>query len=119
MKHSIKALFVAAIAAASMNVQASVYDDCIADANNIISTTKAKGKDAAQALKQKTTVEQCYGELSKIEAKYADKLKGKALNPSYVMSKDDRAKWAKLFSAIDAKQFKGVPYLQAAYYGKH
>lgn len=116
MNHSIKALFIAAIAVVSFNANASVYDDCIADGNAIIETTKTKGAEAAHELKQKTTVEQCFAELSKIEAKYGDKTKG--LNPSYVMTKDDRAKWAKLFSAIDAKQFKGVPYLQAAYYGK-
>lgn len=118
MKHlSIKALFVAAIAAVSMNANASVYDDCISDGNAVVQTTKEKGAKAAQELQQKTTVEQCFGELNKIEAKYGDKTKG--LNPSYVMTKEDRAKWAKLFSAIDAKQFKGVPYMQAAYYGKH
>ena len=116
MNHSIKALFVAAIAAVSLNANASVYDDCIADGQAIVKTTKEKGAEAAHELKQKTTVEQCFAELNKIEAKYGDKTKAK--NPSYVMTKEDRAKWAKLFSAIDAKQFRGVPYLQAAYYGK-
>jgi len=116
MNHSIKALFIAGISAVSLNVSASVYEDCITDGNAIVQTTKDKGAEAAQALKQKTTVEQCFAELSKIEAKYEDKTKG--VNPSSVMNKEDRAKWAKLFSAIDAKQFKGVPYLQAAYYGK-
>jgi len=113
---TLKALFVSAIAVMSMNAQAAddVYNQCISDAENIIATAKKDGGTAARKIKQKTDVATCMGELSKIEAKYGDKTIAK--NPSYVMTPDDRAKWAKLFDAIDAKQYKGVRFLQASYY---
>lgn len=112
---TLKALFVSAIAAASMTAQAaSDYDKCIADGDALVKDARANGIESARALEQKTTVEACYAELAKIEAPYAEKSKG--LNPSSVMSPADRGKWAKLFDAIDAKQFKGVAFLQAAYY---
>ena len=113
---TIKALFVSAVAALSMNVHAAddVYGQCIADAEKVIEIGKKDGGNAAREYEQKTTVEACMAELSKIEAKYGDKTK--AVNPSSVMTPEDRAKWAKLFDAIDAKKYKGVRYLQAVYY---
>ncbi len=111
---TIKALSIAAIAALSFNVQASYYDDCVADGNNIIQIGKTEGAAAAEAHEQKTTLVQCFRELEKIEAKYGDKTKG--LNPSSVMTPEDRKKWAVLFDAISAKQFRGVPYLRGVYY---
>ncbi|MBF6057899.1 MULTISPECIES: hypothetical protein [Thiomicrorhabdus] len=116
MKHlTLKALFISAVAAFSMNAQAEdVYGQCIADAENVIATAKKEGGPAARAIEQKTTVDQCMAELAKIEAKYGDKTV--ALNPSYVMTPEDRAKWAKLFDAVDAKKFKGVRYSMASYY---
>ncbi|BBP43856.1 hypothetical protein [Thiosulfativibrio zosterae] len=113
---SIKALFISAFAVLSLNAQAadSTYNLCVSDAENLISTAKAKGIKEAKALEQKTTLAQCYEELNAIEAKYGDATKG--VNPSAVMTPEDRAKWAKLFDSIDAKQFKGVPFLQASYY---
>ncbi|WP_040725425.1 hypothetical protein [Thiomicrorhabdus sp. Kp2] len=113
---TLKALFISAIAAMSMNTQAAddVYGQCISDAENIISIAKKEGSTAARAFEQKTDVATCMAELAKIEAKYGDKTIG--VNPSSVMTPEDRAKWAKLFDAVDAKQFKGVPFLQASYY---
>lgn len=113
---SITALFVSAFAVLSFSAQAadSTYNMCIADADALVVKVKAEGTKAAKEMEQKTTVEDCYKELSAIEAKYGDKAKG--LNPSYVMTPDDRAKWSKLFDSIDTKQFKGVPFLQASYY---
>jgi len=114
-KLTLKALIISAVAAFSMSAQAaSTYDMCISDANALIKTAKDKGITAAKALKQQTTVEQCFGALSAIEAKYGKKTEN--INPSYVMTPADRAKWSKLFDAIDAKQYKGVRFLQAAYY---
>ena len=113
---TLKALFISAVAALSMNVQAadSVYDQCVADAEQLISIGIKEGSTAARAYEQKTTVEQCMAELAKIEAKYGDKTIG--LNPYSVMTPEDRAAWAKLFDSVDAKQFKGVRFLQAVYY---
>ncbi|MDG4813502.1 hypothetical protein P8629_10830 [Hydrogenovibrio sp. 3SP14C1] len=113
---TLKALFAAAVAVFSLNAQAaeSKYDQCVADGDNIIKLANTKGSEAARAYEQKTTLVECFGELSKIEAKYGDKTV--ARNPSSVMTADDRAKWAKLFDSIDAKQYRGTPYLQAAYY---
>ena len=113
---TLKALFISAIAAMSMNTQAAddVYGQCIADAENVISVAKKDGSTAAMAIEQKTEVAACMAELTKIEAKYGDKTVG--VNPSSVMTPEDRAAWAKLFDAIDAKQYKGVPFLQASYY---
>ncbi len=112
---TLKALFISAIAVFSMSAQAaSTYDLCIADATALIEIAKEKGVTEAKAFEQKTTVLECHAELSKIEAKYGDKTKG--LNPASVMTPEDRGAWAKLFNAIDAKEFKGVPFLQAAYY---
>ncbi len=113
---TLKALFISAVAAFSMNVQAAddVYGQCIADAEKLIEIGKAEGATAAREYEQKTTVEQCMAELAKIEAKYGDKTKG--VNPSSVMTPEDRAAWAKLFDAVDAKKYKGVPFLQAVYY---
>jgi len=113
---TLKALFISAVAAMSMNVQAAddVYSQCIADGETVISIAKKDGSEAAMAHEQKTEVSACMAELSKIEAKYGDKTKG--VNPSSVMTPEDRAKWAKLFDAVDAKNYKGVPFLQAVYY---
>jgi len=113
-KLTFKALLVSAIAVFSLNAQASTYDQCIADGNNIIKITKEKGSTDAQAYEQKTTVKQCHDELNKIEAIYGDKTKG--LNPSSVMTPEDRLKWSKLFDSIDTKQFRGVEYLMHSYY---
>ncbi|MBD3755398.1 MAG: hypothetical protein IE937_07100 [Gammaproteobacteria bacterium] len=117
MKHlTLKALFVSAFAVASLNVQAAddVYSQCLADAEHVIATAKKEGGPAARKTEQKTTVEQCFGELNKIEAKYGDKTKG--VNPSSVMTPEDRAKWSALFDAIDAKKFTGTRYNMASYY---
>lgn len=113
---TIKALFISAISALSMNVNAadSVYDKCVTDGDTIIKLGKEKGSDAARAFEQKSSLKDCYAELDKIEAKYGDKTK--ALNPSYVMTPEDRAKWARLFDSIDAKQFRGTAYLMGVYY---
>lgn len=114
-KMTLKALFISAAVAMSANVQAEdVYSQCLADAETIIATAKKDGSTAAKAVEQKTTVEQCFAELDNIEAKYGDKTR--AVNPSSVMTPEDRAKWAKLFDSIDAKQFRGTRYLMAAYY---
>ncbi|KUJ74976.1 hypothetical protein AVO42_06310 [Thiomicrospira sp. XS5] len=116
MKLTLQALFVAAVAAFTLNVQAaeSKYDQCVADGDTIVKLAREKGATAARAYEQKTTVGECFAELSKIEATYGEKTLG--LNPSYVMTPEDRARWAKLFDSIDAKQYRGTPYLQAAYY---
>jgi len=112
---TIKALFVSAVAAMSMNVQAAdVASQCLADAEKVITTAKTEGGPAARDVAQETTVEQCYAEVAKIEAKYGDKTKG--LNPSYVMTPEDRKAWAQLMEAIDAKKFTGTRYNMAAYY---
>lgn len=117
MKHlTIKALFISAVTALSLNVQAAdtTYDQCLADAETVIAKAQKDGGPAAREIEQKTTVEACMAELSKIEAKYGDKTKG--LNPSSVMTPEDRLAWAKLFDAIDAKKFTGTRYNMAAYY---
>ncbi len=112
---TLKSLFMSAIIVASVNVQAmNTYQLCLDDAEHVINTAIKEGSDAAQAIEQKVDVETCMGELAKIEAKYAGQTAG--LNPYSVMSPSDRAKWAKLFDAVDAKQYKGVRYLQAVYY---
>ncbi|CAN8141526.1 Lysozyme inhibitor LprI N-terminal domain-containing protein [uncultured Thiomicrorhabdus sp.] len=113
---TLKALVISAAVAGSANVQAAddVYGQCLADARTIVETTVKDGSTAAKALEQKTTVEQCFAELDKIEAKYGDKTR--AVNPSSVMSAEDKLKWAKLFNAIDAKKFTGQEYRFAAYY---
>ncbi|MDX1347566.1 MAG: hypothetical protein R3189_04870 [Thiomicrorhabdus chilensis] len=112
---TLKALFISAFAALSLNVQAAdTYGQCVADAENVIATAKKDGGPAAREIEQKTTVDECKAELAAIEAKYGDKTKG--LNPSSVMTPEDRAKWAKLFDAIDAKKFTGTRYNMAAYY---
>lgn len=114
-KLTLKALIISAVAAFSMSAQAaSTYDMCLSDASTLIQTAKDKGITAAKALKQKTTVDQCFTALNAIEAKYGKKTLDK--NPTYVMTPADRVKWSKLFSAIDAKQYQGVRFLQAAYY---
>lgn len=113
-KLTLKAILVSAIAVFSLNAQASAYDDCVADADNILKITKEKGSTDAQAYEQKTTVKQCYTELENIESTYGDKTKG--VNPSSVMTPADRKKWAKLFDSIDTKQFRGTAYMTGAYY---
>ncbi|GKT11256.1 MAG: hypothetical protein ISEC1_P0219 [Thiomicrorhabdus sp.] len=114
-KLTLKALFVSAIAAMSMNVQAEdTYGLCITDAETLISIAGKEGSTAAEAFEQKTDVATCMNELSKIEAKYGDKTI--ARNPYSVMTPADRGKWAALFDAIDTKKYKGVRYLQAVYY---
>jgi ABC-type transporter MlaC component len=113
---TLKALFISAIAAISINVQAeaTVYDQCVTDGEDLISIAVKEGSTAARAFEQKTEVETCMAELTKIEAKYGDKTKG--VNPSSVMTPEDRKKWSTLFDAIDTKKYKGVRYLQATYY---
>ncbi|MCF6253817.1 MAG: hypothetical protein L3J38_03625 [Thiomicrorhabdus sp.] len=115
-KLTLKALFISAIAVTSMSSQATVntYQLCLEDASHVINIAVKEGSDAAQAIEQKVDVAACMAELSEIEAKYADQSVG--LNPSSVMTPADRAKWAALFDAVDAKQYKGVRYLQAVYY---
>ena len=116
MKHlTIKALFVSAVAAMSFNVQAAdVAQQCLADAEKVIATAKEKGGAAARDVEQATSVEQCYAEVAKIEAKYGDKTIG--LNPSSVMTPEDKKSWAQLMEAIDAKKFTGTRYNMASYY---
>ena len=117
MKHvTIKALFISAVAAFSMNVQAAdtTYDLCIADGEAVIAMAISDGGTAAREIEQVTTVEACKAELAAIEAKYADKSVG--LNPSSVMTPEDRLAWSTLFDAIDAKRFTGVRYSMASYY---
>lgn len=120
---TLKALFISAVAALSLNVQAadSVYDQCVADGNMVIKLGKEQGAKAAKAYEQKTTVAQCFGALDKMEAPYIAKLgeKVKTHNPSYYMTPEDRLKWSKLFASIDAKQYRGVEYLMGVYYRKN
>lgn len=112
---TLKALFVSAMATLSMNVYAAdTYNQCLSDAETLIDIAIKQGATAAREYEQKVEVADCRAELTKIEAKYGDKTI--ARNPSSVMTPDDRAKWAKLFDAIDAKNYKGVRYLQAVYY---
>ncbi len=112
---TLKSLFMSAIIVVSMNVQAmNTYQLCLDDAENVINTAVKEGSNAAEAIDQNVDVAACMAELSKIEDKYAGQTAG--LNPSSVMSSSDRAKWAKLFDAVDAKQYKGGRYLQAVYY---
>ena len=112
---TLKALFISAIAAFSLNVHASSnYDLCIADGQNVLNTGKSEGSTAAEAIEQKMTIAQCFTELDKIEAKYGDKTKG--LNPSSVMTPEDKLAWSNLFDAIDYKQFRGTAYMMAVYY---
>ncbi len=113
---TLKALFISAIAAFSMNAQAeaSVYDQCIADSEDLIALAVKEGSTAARAFEQKTEVAACMAELTAIEEKYGDKTKG--VNPSSVMTPEDRKKWSALFDAIDTKNYKGVRYMQATYY---
>ena len=113
---TLKAFLISAVAALSLNAQAadSVYDMCVADGDMIIKLGKEKGAEAAREYEQKTSLNSCYKELDKIEAKYGDKTI--ARNPSYVMTPEDRAAWAKLFDSIDAKQFRGTAYLMGVYY---
>ncbi|VAW48507.1 hypothetical protein MNBD_GAMMA04-1731 [hydrothermal vent metagenome] len=112
---TLKGLFIAVIATTSMSLQAAnTYQLCLEDAENVINIAVKEGSNAAEAVEQKVDVAACMTELANIEAKYADKSVG--LNPSSVMTPADRAKWAALFNAVDAKQYKGVRYLQAVYY---
>ncbi|MDA3806839.1 MAG: hypothetical protein PF440_02910 [Thiomicrorhabdus sp.] len=113
---TLKALFISAIAALSMNVQAeaTTYDQCITDSEDLIALAVKEGSTAARAFEQKTEVSACMAELTKIEAKYGDKTK--AVNPSSVMTPADRKKWSALFDAIDTKKYKGVRFMQATYY---
>ena len=111
---TIKALLISGVTFFSLNAQASVYDNCVADGDNIIKITKEKGSTGAQAYEQKTTVQQCYAELEVIEKKYGDKTKG--VNPSSVMTPEDRKKWARLFDSIDAKKFRGTTFLMESYH---
>lgn len=113
-KLTFKTLLVSALAVFSLSAQATTYDDCVADADNILKITKEKGSTDAQAYEQKTTVQQCHLELIKIESTYGDKTKG--VNPSSVMTPEDRKKWAKLFDSIDTKQFSGTAFLMSSYY---
>lgn len=119
---TLKALFISAVAALSMNVQAadSVYDQCMADGAAVIKLGEEQGGAAAKAYKQKTTVAQCFAELDSIEAPYIAKLgeKAKTHNPSYYMTPEDKVKWSDLFASIDAKQYRGVKYLMAVFYRK-
>lgn len=112
---TLKTLFISAVATLSMSAQAAdTYSLCIADAENVINTAVKEGSTVARGLEQQIDIAECKAELSKIEEKYADQSVG--LNPSSVMTPQDRAKWSALFDAIDAKKYKGVRYLQAVYY---
>lgn len=117
MKHlTIKALFISAVAALSMNVQAAdtTFDKCLADAEAVIATAQKEGGTAARAMEQSITVDECKAELTAMEEKYGDKTIG--LNPSSVMTPEDRLAWSQLFEAIDAKRFTGTRYNMASYY---
>lgn len=117
MKHlTIKALFISAVAALSMNVQAAdtTYDKCLADAEAVIATAQKDGATAARKMEQVTTVDECKATLTAMEEKYAEQSIG--LNPSSVMTPEDRLAWSNLFDAIDAKRFTGTRYLMASYY---
>ncbi|VAW47315.1 hypothetical protein MNBD_GAMMA03-1012 [hydrothermal vent metagenome] len=112
---TLKGLFIVAVTMGTMNLQAAnTYQLCIEDGKHIIDVAVKEGSDAAEAVEQKVDVATCMSELSQIEAKYVEQSVG--LNPSSVMTPTDRAKWAALFDAVDAKQYKGVRYLQAVYY---
>lgn len=120
---TLKALFVTAVAAFSLNAQASdVYDSCLSDAAKLIEIGIKDGLSGAQAFEQSVTVDQCKAELTAIENKYADQWKftkdGKeyVVAPYSVMSTDDRKRWADLFNAIDTKNYMGVRFLMAVYY---
>ena len=112
---TIKALFISA-AAFTMSVQAAdtTYDKCLADAETIISTAQKDGGPAAREVDQLTTLDECKAELTSMEEKYAEQSVG--LNPSSVMTPEDRLAWSRLFDAIDAKGFTGTRYLMASYY---
>ena len=120
---TLKALFLSGVAAFSMNAHsASVYEQCVGDAKALIEAGIQGGNPAAQAVQQKTTVEQCKAELTQMEQKYKAQWKftkdGKEYvkAPYSVMTAEDREKWAVLFNAIDTKNFMGVRYLMAVYY---
>ena len=68
---TLKALFISAIAVASMTAQAAdTYQLCLEDAEHVINIAVKEGSSAAQAIEQKVDIATCMGELSKIEAKY-------------------------------------------------
>lgn len=120
---TLKALFLSGVAAFSMNAQAaSVYDQCISDAKNLIEAGIQGGNTAAREVTQSVTVDQCRAELTKMEVKYENQWRytkdGKEYvrAPYSVMTPEDRLKWATLFNAIDTKNFMGVRYLMAVYY---
>lgn len=120
---TLKALFLSAVAAFSVNANASsVYDQCVSDAAKLIEAGKNGGLNAAKEVQQSTTLDQCKAALTEIEAKYENKWRyeenGKqyVVAPYSVMSEADREQWATLFNAIDTKNFMGVRFLMAVYY---
>lgn len=120
---TLKALFLSGVAAFSMNVHAaSVYDQCVADAQKLIAAGIEGGNTAAREVQQSTTIDQCKAALTEIEAKYESQYKYEKDGKQYVrapysvMTAADREKWATLFNAIDTKNFMGVRYLMAVYY---
>jgi hypothetical protein len=123
---TLKALFLSGVAAFSMNVHASsVYEQCVSDAKTLIEVGIKGGNTAAKAVEQKTTVDQCKAELTRMEQTYKSQWKFKAADgkeyvkaPYSVMTPEDREKWAVLFNAIDTKNFMGVRYLMAVYYNQ-
>ncbi|MBE0492952.1 MAG: hypothetical protein IBX48_01280 [Thiomicrospira sp.] len=120
---TLKALFLSGVAAFSMNVHAaSVYDQCVGDAQKLIAAGIEGGNTAAREVQQSTTIDQCKAALTEIEAKYESQYKYEKDGKQYVrapysvMTAADREKWATLFNAIDTKNFMGVRYLMAVYY---
>lgn len=120
---TLKALVLSGVAAFSMNVHAaSVYDQCVADAKQLIEAGIQGGNTAAQQVQQVTTVQQCREELTRMEVTYESQWRYEKDGKQYVrapysvMSSEDRLKWATLFNAIDTKNFMGVRYLMAVYY---
>ncbi|WP_044409636.1 hypothetical protein [Thiomicrospira microaerophila] len=121
---TLKALFLSGVAAFSMNVHASsVYEQCVSDAKTLIEAAIVGGTPAAREVQQKSTVDQCRAELTRMEQQYKSQWKFTAADgkqyvkaPYSVMTPEDREKWAILFNAIDTKNFMGVRYLMAAYY---
>lgn len=120
---TLKALFLSGVAAFTMNAHAaSVYDQCISDAKQLIEAGIQGGNTAAREVQQSVTLDQCKAELTAIETKYESQWRYEKDGKQYVrapysvMTPEDRMKWATLFNAIDTKNFMGVRYLMAVYY---
>ncbi len=122
-KLTLKALFAAAFALAAANAQAgaSVYDQCLQDGEKLIEAAKTQGRNAYEKVKQTTTLDQCKAELTKMEEAAMKRAgvdpKNNTKNPYVYMTGEERVKWSKLWEAVDAKQGRGVRYLQNAWYG--